>query len=91
MKEKTKTASELRLLTETITTDVTSLTSEFGKGSGISWLLWPSSIYRVREGYKKLFVLDFTCRGSEVVKRARLKILSLVVQRFESSPLHFLL
>jgi len=38
-----KTASWLRLLTETTTTDVNRLTSVFGMGTGVSGLLWPSS------------------------------------------------
>ena len=45
-----KTASELRLLTETNTTDVTSLTSVFGMGTGVTKLLWPSSNLSKKEG-----------------------------------------
>jgi len=38
-----RTASEIHFPSETNARDVKSLTSEFGKGSGISFLLWPSS------------------------------------------------
>ncbi len=38
-----KTASTLRLCSETNTPDVEGLTSVFGKGTGVSQPLWPSS------------------------------------------------
>ena len=37
--KKTKTASELRLLTETNTADAATLASVFGMVTGVSWLL----------------------------------------------------
>ena len=40
---KMKTAYEFRLLSETNATDVTDLTSVFGKGTGVTRLLWPCS------------------------------------------------
>jgi len=42
--KKRKTASALRLLWETNTTDVMGLASVFGMGTGVSPLLWPSLI-----------------------------------------------
>jgi len=51
-----KTASELRLLTETNTQDVTFLASEFGMGSGVAKLLWPSSKLWIKLEYLNLFI-----------------------------------
>jgi hypothetical protein len=45
-----RTASVLRLWWETNAPDVVSLTSVFGKGTGVSSLLWPSSTMLVISG-----------------------------------------
>ncbi len=53
-----KTASLFRLLWETTAGDVAGLTSVFGMGTGVSWLLWPSS-YSLRRGVFKAFCSFF--------------------------------
>lgn len=51
----TKTASAFCLCSETTVQDVTSLSSVFGKVTGVSKLLWPSS-YLLHMRYLKTFL-----------------------------------
>ena len=54
-----KTASVFRLLSETNASDAKSLTSVFGKGTGVSSLLWPCSFFTNSVGLKSFLFLFF--------------------------------